>query len=114
MVKIVSIILTLDEGEFKYWLRLTCWIILRSHYETNDKKISIVIDQASLYFSCLQFNSQFEIQFTVFRVPTAPGKMTTVFPVLEKYWNFIILLKSWKNGSELGKINCLGKKIVLS
>ena len=33
---------------------------------------------------------------TVSRVPTAPGKpgkMTTVFPVLEKYWNFIILLK---------------------
>ena len=30
------------------------------------------------------------------RVPTAPGKpgkMTTVFPVLEKYWNIIILLK---------------------
>ena len=41
------------------------------------------------------------------RVPTAPGKpgkMTSVFPVLEKYWNFIILLKilekwegTWKN-----------------
>ena len=33
---------------------------------------------------------------TACRVPTAPGKpgqMTTVFPVLEKYWNFIILLK---------------------
>ena len=29
----------------------------------------------------------------MYRVPTAPGKMTTVFPVLEKYWNFIILLK---------------------
>ena len=30
------------------------------------------------------------------RVPTAPGKpgkMTIVFPVLEKYWDFIILLK---------------------
>ena len=36
-------------------------------------------------------------------------KMTIVFPVLEKYWNFIILLKSWKNGSEPGKMNCLGK-----
>ena len=33
---------------------------------------------------------------TTIRVPTAPGnpgKITTVFPVLEKYWNFIILLK---------------------
>ena len=32
----------------------------------------------------------------IIRVPTAPvkpGKMTTVFPVLEKYWNFVILLK---------------------
>ena len=48
-----------------------------------------------------------------FRVPTAPGKpgkMTTVFPVLEKYWNFIILLKSWKNESEPGKMNCLWDK----
>ena len=33
---------------------------------------------------------------TTHRVPTAPGKpgkMTTVLPVLEKYWNFVILLK---------------------
>ena len=33
-------------------------------------------------------------------VPTAhgkPGKMTTVFPVLEKYWNFIILSKILEN-----------------
>ena len=49
----------------------------------------------------------------IIRVPTAPGKpgkMTTVFPVLEKYWNFIILLKILENGSEPGKMNCLGKK----
>ena len=48
-----------------------------------------------------------QLWFTWHRVPTAPGKpgkMTTVFPVLEKYWNFIILLKilekwewTWKN-----------------
>ena len=50
------------------------------------------------------------------RVPTAPekpgkpGKITTVFPVLEKYWNFIILLKILENGSEPGKMNYLGKK----
>ena len=46
------------------------------------------------------------------RVPTAPekpGKMTTVFLVLEKYWNFIILLKILENGSKPGKMNCLGK-----
>ena len=53
------------------------------------------------------------LHYTERRVPTAPGKpgkMTTVFPVLEKYWNFIILLKILENGSEPGKMNCLGKK----
>ena len=45
------------------------------------------------------FNHYYSTQehsLEIFRVPTAPGKpgkMTTVFPVLEKYWNFIILLK---------------------
>ena len=29
--------------------------------------------------------------------PGKPGKMTAVFPALEKSWNFIILQKSWKN-----------------
>ena len=35
----------------------------------------------------------FFVATSAYRVPTTPGKMTTVFPVLEKYWNFIILLK---------------------
>ena len=69
--------------------------------------------QNSMYSSCLVYCSTsgwFKFLFQndhIFRVPTAPGKpgkMTMVFPILEKYWNFIILLKilekwewTWKN-----------------
>ena len=49
---------------------------------------------------------------TLCMVPTAhggPGKMTKFLAILEKYWNFIILLKVLENGGEPGKMNCLGK-----
>ena len=55
--------------------------------------------------------------FAMFRVPTAPGKpgkMTTVFPVLEKYWNFIILLKILEKWEVTWKNEFSGEKIVLS
>ena len=51
------------------------------------------------------------------RVPTAPGKpgkMTKVFPVLEKYWNFIILLKILEKWEWTWKNELSGEKIVLS
>ena len=48
------------------------------------------------------------------RVPTAPGEMTTVFPVLEKYWNFIILLKILEKWKWTWKNEFSGEKIVLS
>ena len=57
-----------------------------------------------IYFQphCTYLESVPQSETMTNRVPTAPGKpgkMTTVFPVLEKYWKFIILLKileKWK------------------
>ena len=76
----------------------TAWICLRIYSDAS------MVGEGRIPF--YYFRRANSVEFL--RVPTAPGKMTTVFPVLEKYWNFIILLKCTfgRNSGIVGLLWC--------
>ena len=90
----------------------------RENYDKLYDIIKGLLNDQCMYSRLRLIRTKIPQRFCVnYRVPTAPGKpgkMTTVFPVLEKYWNFIILLTILEKWEWTWKNELSGEKIVLS